>query len=181
MKTSNKILSAFFALVILCSIILLIYIRMGTSERKALEPIGSESTKNYNLPYLDVLEVSVGDIQILPGDPKIEITCADNIQKKIKTGFEEGKFYIHTIDNVKEKLVFDVKVFTNELDKIYLYDEASIVNNDGIFKTDSLQIKTFNASKVKMNLEVDYLRLFASNATLMNLKGTTNYSGNHKS
>lgn len=148
---------------------------MGTSERKTLEPIGSETTKDYNLPYLEVLEISVGDIQILPGDPKIEITCAENIREKIKTGFEEGKFYIHTKDNIKDKLTFDVKVFTNELDEIYLYDQASLVNNDATLKTDSLQIKTFNASKVNMNLEVDYLRAVASNATVMNLKGKANY------
>ena len=85
MKTSNKILITFFSLIILCSIIIMIYIRMGTSEREPLEPIGQVSTKNYNLPYLNILEISVGDVQILSGDPKIEITCAENIRERIES------------------------------------------------------------------------------------------------
>ena len=79
MKTSNKILSAFLFLIILCTIITMTYIRMGTSERKPLEPIGSATTKDYNLPYLNTLDISAGEVQLLPGDPKVEITCTEKI------------------------------------------------------------------------------------------------------
>ncbi len=72
---------------------------MGTSERKTLEPIGFETTKGFNVPYLDILEVSVGDIQ-----------------EKIKTRLKKGKF-ISIKEKVKDKLILDVKVFTNKLDK----------------------------------------------------------------
>lgn len=175
MKTSNKILSAFFSLIILCTIITLTYVRMGTSESKPLEPIGSATTKNYNLPYLNTLDISAGYIQLLSGDPKVEITCAENIREKFDAGFDDGKFYIRIKNNVKDQLFFDVKVFTNDLDEIYLYNEASIIRNDEPFKTDSLHIKTFNASQLNMNLEVDFLHLIAYNVSVAKLNGTSNF------
>jgi len=175
MKTSNKILSAFFSVIILCSIVTLTYIRMGTSERKPLEGIGEVKTITYNMPYLKTLDISAGEVQLLPGNPKVEITCAENILEKIEAGFEKGKFYIHSKNNVKDQLAFEVKIFTNDLNEIYLYNEASISNNDRPFKTDSLQIKTFNASQLSMNLEVDFLQLNAFNATMIDLNGSATF------
>ena len=96
-------------------------------------------------------------------------------ERELKVGFDEGKFYIHTKNNVKDQLVFDVKVFANDLDEIYLYNEASIVKNDEPFKTDSLRIKTFNASKLRMLLEVGLLQLKATNQSDVNLNGVANF------
>lgn len=175
MKTSNKILSTFFSLIILCTIIIMTYVRMGTSERKPLEPIGSSTTKNYNLPYLNTLDISAGDVQILPGDPKVEITCAENIREKLEAGFDNGKFYIHIKNNVKDQLVFDVKVFTNDLNEIYLYNEASVILNNEPFKTDSLSIEIFNASRLQMNVAVEFLQLKAANQSIVNLNGSANF------
>jgi hypothetical protein len=175
MKTSNKILIGAYLVIFLSTIITMAFVRSGLSEKVPLDPIGLATTKDYNLPYLNTLDVSVGQVQILPGDPKVEITCAKNIREKLEVGFDKGKFYIHTKNNVKDQLVFDVIVYTHDLNQIYLYNEASIIKNGTPFHTDSLRIETFNKSKIQMNLEVDLLQVKATNESKVNLKGNTNF------
>lgn len=173
MKTSNKILVAFYLAILAVALSAMTYVRVNTSEAELLAPIGDVKTENINVPYLDFLEASEGKITLLQGEPKIEIICAKNILSHLERGFENGKYYIHKKRSSKDLLEFEVRVYANDLKKVVLYGNTHL-NGEGTLQFDTLDIEAYNGSMVDLNLNIDFIHVRCTNSTKVELKGNAN-------
>lgn len=175
MKTSNKILTGTYLIILLITIVAMAFVKNGTTERIPLEPIGEKTTRNVNFEYknLRAIDIAVGNVTLIQqeGPAHLEINCTENIRQHLVQEFEDNEFYLGMDQDENDNLDIDVIVYVQDIESITLSGRATLKNN-GSFKSDSLSIKTYSASKLEMDVAIDFLQLKTVNASKVNLKGS---------
>lgn len=176
MKTSNKILTGTYLVILLITITTMAFVRNGTTEREPLKSIGESTTESVNFKYLRALDIAVGNVTLIQqeGPSHIEIKCAENIRQHLVQEFEDNEFYLGIDGDGDDDLGIEVIVYIDDIQSITISGRANLTSN-ATFKTDSLLIKTYSASALEMDVESDFLKVNASNASRVNLSGTTNF------
>ena len=174
MKTSNKILTGLFLAIFIAGIAIMSYMKANTFEVTPIKPVGEVRTENINIPYLKNLDAAVGTIYLANGDPKIEVSCTENIHQLLEKGYEDGTFFIRKKEGVMNRMKVVIHVFSNDLERINLQDRAELFTEEEDYQTNKLSIEANDRSKSEISLNVDELTLKASNSGKIGIKGTTN-------
>ncbi len=176
MKTSNKIITGFFLVVLMITISTMAFVRNGTYEKELIKSIGEKTNKKINFKYLRALDISVGKITLIQqeGPSHIEIKCAENIRQYLVQEVEDNEFFLGVDEGENVDLDLDVIVYVQNIESIIISGRAALKGN-GTFKTDSLRIKTYGTASLQMDIAADFLKLIAANASKLNLNGTANF------
>ena len=176
MKTSNKIITGFFLLILMITISTMAFVRNGTYEKESIKPIGEKTSKNVNFKYLRALDVTVGKVTLIQqeGPSHLEVKCAENIRQPLVQKFDDNEFYLGVEEGENDDLDLDVIVYVQNIESIIISGRA-VLKGNGTFKTDSLYIKTYGAASLEMDIAADFLTLIAANGSKLNLNGTANF------
>ncbi|MFK8007899.1 MAG: DUF2807 domain-containing protein [Saprospiraceae bacterium] len=173
MKTSNKILTGTYLVILLITIITMAFVRNGTTEREPLKSVGENTTKNVNFKYLRALDIAVGKITLIQqkGPTRLEINCAENIRQHLVEEFEDNEFYLGMDQGENGDLDIEVIVYTETIEAITISGNARLENNS-TFKTNEINLTTKQSGSIQMSIEAGLVNTFTFGESKIQLKGT---------
>lgn len=174
MKTSNKILTTTFFSILFFSFSLLAYVNMNATEVQTITGEGTPTTKTISMKHFKSIEASTGRLTLVKGEPKVKITCAENIQDYISTKYNDGNLSIGIVPGSYDNIGFiDIEVSARDLNSIKLYSNAQL-RSDESFKTDELTIIATQGSSIELTVEANTINAKSEDGGRMTLHGTTN-------
>ncbi|MFK7770593.1 MAG: head GIN domain-containing protein [Saprospiraceae bacterium] len=174
MKTSNKILTGAYLVILLITIITMAFVRNGTSEKEPLKSIGEKTTKNVNFKYLRALNIAVGKVTLIQqeGPAHLEINCAENVRQHLVEKFEDDEFYLGMKHGENGDLDIAVIVYVPNIEAITISENARLVSNR-IFKTNEINLTTKQSGSILMFIEAEMVNTFTFGGSNIYLSGTT--------
>ena len=174
MKISNKILTTTFFGLLFFSFSLLAYVRMNTTEGHTITREGPTTTKTISMKYFKSIEASTGRLTLVEGEPKVTVTCAENIHEYINTKSNDGNLSIGIVPGSYENIGFiDIEVSARDLSSIKLYSDVQL-RSDKSFKVDELTILAAHGSSIELTVEANTINATSKDSGKMTLRGSSN-------
>lgn len=104
----------------------------------------------------------------------VVVRADNNILDKVIVEVFEGTLKVYTKDHIRHERVLDVYVNYVSLDSIHASGPSTITGRS-ILKTDNLKIRASISAEIKLQTQVDSLRLILNNAANVQLAGSTSY------
>lgn len=177
MKTSNKILTGFFLALFLIAVSTMAFVRANTTAQDPIEAMGERTTRTENISFkkLKMLDISVGNVTLVQGEPKIEITCAENIHEFLRKSYDHsnGLYQIGLKSGNFNRLNVEIKISANDLKSITLSHSTNLfAEREMSFKEIDLFIH--NSSQLELPISAEVINLKSTDGTRINLKGKVN-------
>lgn len=181
MKTSNKILSGFFGLVLLLLFLFLIFIRFNLSPKgwgegdQLIEGNGTIKTEKYTVSdYNDIRLGQNFEVELQPGAEFLELSIDENLLQYIQPTVRNGQLHIDIDKSVSLKPSGRVKmkIGIQQLEKLYSSGSSRVSATDTL-KTSQLEVGTSGSGAVHLLIQSEEIDATVSGSGDMQLRGNS--------
>lgn len=174
MKTSNKILTTTFLVMLFCVISTMAYVASNTVKMETISAEGPISKRHYDIKDLHTLNISTGKVTLHQGEPYVEVKCADNIHEHLITEVENGKLNFKIRNGQYENLGnIEIIISTKNIETISLWSSSSL-SAEVPFQTDEINIFAHNSTSINLPLEANIINVNTRDGAEINLSGKGN-------
>ncbi|MEM6698425.1 MAG: DUF2807 domain-containing protein [Bacteroidota bacterium] len=174
MKTSNKILAISFFLLFIIAISTMAFIRANSEAQAPIEATGKRTarTENINFKKLEMLDISVGNVTLVQGEPKVEITCAENIHEFLNKSYDHSKglYEIGLKSGSFNNLDVAIKISANNLKNIVTSRNAYL-SSEAVLDFDNINLTTSGGASIDIELNANQLTVRSSDGSRVTLGG----------
>lgn len=171
MKTSNKILTTTFLVLLMGVISTMAYVASNTTIGKTISAEGKISKRYHDIKDLHTLNIRNGQITLHQGEPYVEIKCADNIHQYLETEVKDGALYFELLDGAYDDIgTIDVTISTKDIKNINLTGISSLSAKQ-VFKTEIINISAEHNTSINLPLEANIVNVSSADGGEITLSG----------
>ena len=173
MKTSNKILTGTYLLILLITIVTMAFVKNGTSVKEPLKSIGEKTIQKTPLENLRALDIAVGKVTLVQqeGPAQLVIKCAENVHQHLIQEFEDNELYLGMEVGENGDLDIEILVYAPDIESITISENARLVSSI-LFKTNEINLTTRQSGSIRMSIEAELINTFTFGGSNIHLQGT---------
>lgn len=181
MKTSNKILTGFFSLVLLLLFLFLIFIRFNISPKgwgegdQLVEGNGTIKMERYTVSnYNDIRLVQNFEVELQPGAEFLELSTDENLLQYIQATVRNGQLYIEVDKNVslKPSERVKMKIGVQQLERLYSSGSSRVSATDTL-KSSQLELGVSGSAAIHLLIQSEEVDATVSGSGDIQLKGNS--------
>ena len=177
MKTSNKILTTAFLLLLTFAICIMFFVRMNGETVSTETRFGKQRTINYKIEKLNEIDVAVGNVRLYQrkGKTKVEVSCGENLMETLDVSFDKEKLQVRMKDGFQGRAgEVEIIIYTNKLRHISLHNEAQLFG-EGTLNFDTLNLTLQNNADAKITLQSQMVNTFIKGNSKLQMEGTAKF------